>query len=251
MNLLVFAGASEGRALAERLLDLPVRATLCVATEYGGEQLEDFADRFAVRIGRMDAGEMHALMDGTAYDLVIDATHPYAEVASAAIRAAADAARVLRLRLGRGESPKRDCDYVDSAAAAAADLANSEGNILLTTGVKDLPAFTAVPGYPERMYLRVLPTLESLRECVARGFRRDHIIAMQGPFIRELNRALMRQFVIRHLVTKDGGVEGGFPEKIQAAEDLGVRVVVIGRPPEEDGQSLEMIISIILTKLEN
>ena len=55
---------------------------------------------------------------------------------------------------------------------------------------------------------------------------------MQGPFSREPNEAILRQYAIRYLVTKDGGSPGGFPEKAEAAEALGVKLIVIRRPHE-------------------
>ena len=55
---------------------------------------------------------------------------------------------------------------------------------------------------------------------------------MQGPFSYEMNRALMLQYDIRHIVTKESGSAGGFSEKISAAGDLGVSVHIIKRPEE-------------------
>ena len=250
MRLLLFAGTTEGRALAERLRGLPVEAAICVATGYGGEMLDDLSGRFAVHVGRMDAAAMRTLMKDAGYRYVVDATHPYAVAVSANIREAAAAAGVPLLRLLRRESPAGTCTYVESAAAAATAVADTTGNVLLAVGVKELSAYTAIPGYADRIYPRVLPSVESVRECADLGFRRGHIIAMQGPFSRELNLALMRQFAIAVMVTKDGGIEGGFPEKMLAAEEAGVRVIVIGRPPERQGQSLDEILAIIREKLE-
>lgn len=59
-----------------------------------------------------------------------------------------------------------------------------------------------------------------------------NILALQGPFSYALNRALLEQFSIRFLVTKDGGAAGGFAEKAQAAADTGVQLIVIRRPAE-------------------
>lgn len=250
MNLLLFAGAAEGRILAERMADLPIRATICVATGYGSEMLSGFDKRFTIRAGRMTGEEMRSLMLETACDCVVDATHPYATAASANIRQAAAEAGIPRLRLQRQASPKEECIYVDSAAAAVEALARLEGNVLLTTGAKELAVFTGVPEYAERIYPRVLPTVESVGACAELGFRRSHIIAMQGPFTRELNLAVMRQFAIAVIVTKDGGSEGGFPEKMLAAAEAGVRAVVIGRPPEEKGLSLEEVVAAIQAKAE-
>lgn len=54
---------------------------------------------------------------------------------------------------------------------------------------------------------------------------------MQGPFSRELNHALFRHFETTLMVTKDSGEAGGVDEKIEAAWDLGIEVVMIERPP--------------------
>ena len=51
----------------------------------------------------------------------------------------------------------------------------------------------------------MLPRADSLSACGAAGVPASHVIAMQGPFSRELNEALIRQFRIAYLVTKDGG----------------------------------------------
>ncbi len=65
-------------------------------------------------------------------------------------------------------------------------------------------------------------------------------MAVQGPFSREMNAAQLREYDCRLLVTKDGGKEGGFEEKLAAAAQTGARAAVIRRP-EETGLSLEEI----------
>lgn len=249
MKLLLFAGTTEGRVFAERLCELPVQATICVATDYGGEVLEDVAERFAIRVGRLGAEGMRALM-GEGFHCVVDATHPYAIVASDTIREAAALVGLPYLRLVRSESDDAFCTRVESAAAAAELLVGLHGKVLLTTGAKELVAYTVVPDYADRMYVRVLPMAESIESCVALGFRRSHVVAMQGPFSRELNYALLRHFGIAVMVSKDGGVAGGFAEKMLAAADAGVHAVVIGRPAVADGYTLDDMVAHIRERLE-
>jgi precorrin-6x reductase len=62
---------------------------------------------------------------------------------------------------------------------------------------------------------------------------------MQGPFSRELNRAMFTAAGAAILVTKNSGPQGGFAEKLDAAGDLGMRVALLTRPVEPDGMSLE------------
>ena len=88
---------------------------------------------------------------------------------------------------------------------------------------------------------RVLPGMESLAACEAAGIPKKNIIAMQGPFGKELNCAILRQYGIRWMVTKNGGGPGGFAEKLQAAAECGAGVIVIARP-QELGQSAEEIL---------
>ena len=94
---------------------------------------------------------------------------------------------------------------------------------------------------PARLYPRVLPTLAGITACEAAGIPHRNILAMQGPFTQELNAALLRQFRISYMVTKDGGVAGGFAEKAEAAAQCGVQLIVLRRP-EEQGESTETIL---------
>ena len=79
----------------------------------------------------------------------------------------------------------------------------------------------------------MLPLASSLEACQAAGVPSSHILALQGPFSQELNEALIRQYHIEYLVTKDGGPAGGFAEKAAAAKAAGIGLVLIRRPRED------------------
>jgi precorrin-6A/cobalt-precorrin-6A reductase len=61
------------------------------------------------------------------------------------------------------------------------------------------------------------------------GIKSPNILALQGPFSHELNKAIFNQYRIDVVVTKDSGKIGGVPEKIQAAMETGIDTVVIQR----------------------
>ena len=245
-KVLLFGGTGEGRALAEWLAAEGVPHTVCVATEYGEALLPPGG---TAHVGRMDRGEMEALMRAGGFSLVLDATHPYAAEATENIRAAAEGAGLPCLRLARRTDGEKDALQADTMAEAADRLADLPGSVLLTTGSKELDPF-ARPGLAERCYPRVLPMVGSLARCLELGFPPKNVICMQGPFSKELNAALIRQYGIKTLVTKDTGAAGGFPEKAAAAKETGCALLVVARPREEEGLTLEEMKEEILRRLE-
>lgn len=237
MKLVIFSGTTEGREFSRAAAALGAAVTVCVATDLGAEE-QGSAPGVTVHAGRLDADEMAALLRDAA--LCVDATHPYATEATHNIRAAAGMAGVEYHRLLRRASELPAGSVVlPGAGEAAAYLADKAGRILLTTGAKELPAFATLD--PARLYPRVLPTLAGITACEAAGVPHRNIIAMQGPFTLGLNVALMRQFEIDYLVTKDGGAQGGFAEKAEAAAQCGAQLIVLRRP-DEQGETAETIL---------
>ncbi len=243
MKIVVFGGTTEGRALSRLLAGAGAELTVCVATDYGREE-QGSCPGVTVRTGALDAEEKRALLGGAA--LCVDATHPYAAHVTASVRAACAEAGVEYLRLLRPPSYTGEAVVVPDAEAAAAYLREREGAVLLTTGAKELAAFRGLD--PARLCPRVLPCRESLAACEALGIPRRNIIAMQGPFSRELNAAMLRHFGARYLVTKDGGAPGGFPEKAAAAAETGATLVVLRRP-EESGLGFDEVLELCMTRL--
>lgn len=127
---------------------------------------------------------------------------------------------------------------VNSVEEAVDYLEQTQGNILITTGSKELDKYTRLTNYKERCYARVLSVLPSVMQSIDLGFSGKHLIAMQGPFSREMNLALLHQTEAKYFVTKESGKNGGFAEKLEAAEQAGAVLLVIGRPIEE-GLSVE------------
>ena len=236
MEILLFGGTTEGRMLARWLDERGQRVTYCAATGYGGALAPEGAG-ITVRTGRLDRAGMAALLGTGHFGCAVDATHPYDPLVRA--KAIAGEAGVPYLRLVReGVSDDESWIHAPDAKTAAEMLLGMEGNILLTTGSKELDCY-AVPGLRERVFPRVLPAPDSLNRCLELGFPPAHIICMQGPFSKELNTAMMEQFNISVMVTKASGGTGGFWEKAAAARDVGAALLVIDRPCRETGLSLE------------
>lgn len=236
---IVFAGTTEGYALCEFLAENRVSVYACAATEYGGSLLQE-NEFLHVSAGRLKTEDMEELFRKENPEIVLDATHPYAAEVTKNIRTACESAGVLYQRILRPEGEKNsEAIYVESTEEAAAFLSGTEGNIFLTTGSKELAKFTGIPDYKERLFARVLSILSVIRSCAELGIEGKHLIGMQGPFSAEINEAMLRQFQCSYLVTKDTGLAGGFPEKMEACQRCGVTPVIIGRPLKEEGLSLQ------------
>lgn len=231
MRAVVFGGTSEGEEIAFRLADAGLDVTVCVATEYGDE-CQERTGKLQVMAGRQDAEQIEDTVRGS--DVCIDATHPYADIASENIRQGCSNAGVRLMRYVRPEdSLDEDVVIAGDAAGAAQVLKSISGNVLLTTGAKELKAFSELD--TSRLYPRVLPLESSLSSCREAGIPARNIIAMQGPFIEEMNNAIIRQYDIKAMVSKNSGKAGGFEEKLKACRKNGCILIVIGRPIREEG----------------
>lgn len=238
-EILIFAGTTEGRQLSECLADAGIRHTVCVATEYG-EIVQKEHPFVSVHCGRMDREEIHAFLKARDYAAVVDATHPYAKIVTDNIKAALSGMDIPYFRLRREfgkESGYENITYFESNEACADALKQMPGNILLTTGSKELPVYAGVTELKDRLYVRVLPGLESIGICMEQGIAGKQILALQGPFTAEMNEAMIRQYQIGCLVTKQSGRTGGFQEKLEAAKNADIPVYVIGRAEEPEGSS--------------
>lgn len=244
-HFLIFAGTTEGRKLTEYFLSKETALTVCTATEYGKILLPEHSLLTAIS-KRLDDKEMYELMEKNQFDGVFDCTHPYAVIVSENIKKAAKKANLEYYRILRPKEEIEDEDnivYVASMEEAVEYLSNTEGNILTTTGSKELSKMLALPNYKERVYARILSNPEMVKDSFELGFQGKHLICMQGPFSEEMNRAMIHQFDIRYVLTKNSGKVGGFIEKVNSAKETGTILVVIGRPTvETDGYVLDEIL---------
>ncbi len=252
IRCIVFSGTTEGRTISDALSAHRMKHIVCVAGNYGEEMMSKDPYR-EVHVGRMDADAMKEFfkISGTGKDtLIIDATHPYASEVTANIKSACNDAKLEYVRVIRSGDESVAAGYPKYANAAdcAKALNKTDSNILLTTGSKELGVYceNVSKEVLERTYVRVLPSIESLELCEKAGIEKTHIIAMHGPFSKDMNAALIRQYSIKHLVTKESGGAGGFEEKIMAAREEGITAHIIERPSKEEGVSMEAALSMIV-----
>lgn len=247
-HILLFAGTTEGRILAEYLNTLKIATHACVATEYG-EQLLLNLQYVETTSTRLTADDMIALINQETFSVVIDATHPYATIVSTNIQAACQATNTTYYRVIRESSEllinSKHTVFVDSVEEAVTYLKKTSGNIFVTTGSKELNAYTQLPDFENRVYARTLSSPNVVKECYELGIQGKHLICMQGPFSLELNYAMLLHTDAKYLVTKESGLPGGFAEKIGAAKQAGVTCIIIGRPKDVKGYTLDEMKEVI------
>jgi precorrin-6A/cobalt-precorrin-6A reductase len=231
--IFMLCGTSDARELALTLSCHGLPLVASVVTPSAAERLE--AAAILTAVGRLDRPGMISFLQEGNYSVVVDASHPFALEAHANAMAAAKALglpyfRYERRSLHYDSHPRLIC--VDSYEAAARKAKQLKGSVMLTTGGKTLEIFAEqLLGDPEvRLTVRLLPCLENIEKCLALGIEQRNIIGMQGPFSREMNEAMYRQYGTQVMITKESGAEGSLDEKLHAALDMGLYVILITRP---------------------
>ena len=230
--IFVIAGTEDGRELAGFLLNNGFEVTASVVSSYGKALLERY-EGIKINDKKLDENELVELLLTGDFEILVDASHPYAVNISQNAMAACHKADVPYIRYERGSmmfaySKIFHVASYEEAATKAADLGK---NIFLTTGSRNLKIFVESPALREcNLIARVLPTAEVLIECEKLGFNPQNIVAMQGRFSTELNMELFKHYKADVIVSKDSGQIGGVDTKLIAAEKLNLPVVLIDRP---------------------
>lgn len=236
--ILLLAGTSDARELAVYLSQAGLMVLATVVTDSAASSLRE-AGIEAVT-GRLDPAGFAAIAEERGASAIVDASHPFAEEAS---RNAMEAARlssvpyirferkhsVLEAQSDNGTAP---VVFVGDYAEAAEYAAAKRGVVMLTTGSKTLPVFTERLLGLEGVTLiaRMLPRSDNMELCERLGVSQRHIVAMQGPFSKELNMTLFAHYGVTLMITKESGAVGSVDEKLEAAREMGIETVIIGRP---------------------
>lgn len=241
-HVLVLGGTGEGRELAGRLSE---RAGVVVTSSLAGRVREPLLPPGRVRIGGFGGAEglAHWLREHRV-DALIDATHPFASVisdnAAAASRATGVPAIILQ-RPGWREQAGDRWERVPDLATAAAHLPRLGRRAFLTIGRQEVGAFAAVADvwFLVRAVEPPAPPLPP----------RHEVLLARGPFDLDGELALMREWGIDVVVTKDSGGPAT-RAKLDAARALGLPVLVAERPPPPLGAAVAESVEAALDWLD-
>ncbi len=230
-RVLLLAGTSEARQLAGQLAKVnnlePIASLAGVTREPRGYPVETRTGGF----GGADGLERYIV--ARHIDLIVNATHPFAEMMSANAAAAAKATDTPLLRLLREPWQPTDGDrWLEVAGVADAVAAlPDEARVLFATGGGSVEQIAAAG--PRAGLWGAVRLIEPINQPFP--LQRGEFILAQPPFSFEQELELMRRLEITHLVTKNAGGNSG-QAKLRAARTLGLEVVVVRRPRQPAGQ---------------
>jgi len=218
MRVLLLGGTAEARALAAEL-----NPDVTVVSSLAGRVPDPALPVGEVRIGGFGGVDgLRRWLRDEGVDAVVDATHPFAA------RITANAARACReealphVVLARPAWPPGDAIVVDSDVEAANVVArNHYARVFLTTGRSGSAAFAGVDAW---FLIRAVTAPDDVELPP-----RHHLLLSRGPYRYADERKLLEEYRIDALVTKNSGGDMT-RDKVAAADDLGIPVVMVQRP---------------------
>ncbi len=221
----VIGGTSDATTLATLLKQKGFQLLVSTTTDYGTQRIMDLDVKIVQK--KLEIAEMVHLINDNQIHTVIDTSHPYAEVVSRNAIEACSQSNTKYIRYERAQKQSEVASYYPGYDEMIKYLVQTKGNILLTSGSKNIHLFRDLK---ERIVARVLPVEESIHQCKEAGLQAHQIIATKGRVSKETNIALMQEYQIEHLVSKDSGEAGGMKEKLEAAIDLDIDIHILERP---------------------
>lgn len=233
----IIGGTCEAVELAEKIGDRN-KYIITAATE----REKEFIDNENLIICRMDAVGMKDFINHNSIKLILDVSHPYAFEVTKNAKEAAEKCNIEYIRYARRKTvDKEGCIYLNTIEDCLEFLKTVNGCVFFTTGSKNIKEFETVRG-KNRFVYRVLPALESIKECLRSNVKMKDIIAALGPYSEALNTAMFGEYAAEYVVMKDSGSQGGTDQKIRACRRLNIKAVIIGRKDEEGINGIDDVI---------
>lgn len=247
MNVMVMAGTKDAARIIKKLSNTGKFNILATTTTPYGADIAKSAGADEVISKGLTEEELVEVIKTNKIDVLVDATHPFAANAT---RNAIKSSKITGITYLRFERPKekfKENDLIhevssfEEAALKAKEV--NEGRVLHLAGVSTLEPVIEKIDSP-RLFARVLPSVDSIQKCIDMGLKQENIIAMQGTFSKNFNKALIKEYSISLIITKESGETGGTLSKISAALELGIDIVLITRPIVSELQNKDIFTDI-------
>ncbi|BBM46192.1 precorrin-6A reductase [Leptotrichia trevisanii] len=243
MKIWIIGGTKDSRNILNEILKIGENdIIISTATEYGGKLLENVAKNKNVHVisEKLNVLQIEEMILEKNIDLIIDASHPYAQNISNTVISMVS---YLNERVTQEKKVKyirferKMVDYGNKNIFKFQDLQEiikflrqfENKTILSTLGSNTLAEIKEV-GEKNRLFVRILPTTSSIQNAEELGYLPKNIIAMQGPFSKNMNVVMLQDLKIDYLITKESGETGGELQKVKACQECGVTILAIKRP---------------------
>lgn len=227
-KVLIFGSTPEGREAAQALRRRGRQVVMSVTSEYARSLLPI---GIICHVGKLDAEDMLAFVREVAPHRILDATHPYAVVASQNILHAANELGIPYEQAhfeDVEEGWREGVEWVYTPEEMVRAVQRESCNILLGIG-NDIIRDFGLPVDMSRLFPRIAPIPQSLADCLKLGFPPENIIAMQAPFSKALTMALFDEKNIGAVVVRDATGSNYLHEMVIPALERGAHVIMFGK----------------------
>lgn len=236
----IIGGTSEARKLIDKLSD-SCEYVVTIATQGG----RDFFDSKNLFVGRLTKAQMLEFAIKNKVDTLVDLSHPYAKVVSENAKEVCKKLEIKHIRYVREKASFYDSGtYLNSYDDCYEYLKTIKGTVFFTTGSKNIPNFEKTK-VNNRFVYRILPSTESMIISEKENVHMRDLVAMVGPFSKEMNKEMLKYFDADYCVLKDSGSAGGTLEKLEACKELGIEAIIIGRDEEMGITDIDKILKMI------
>jgi len=236
MKIMLLGGTKDSINIIEHIKDNYDASILTTTTtEYGARLAREGGSDMTIA-RPLPKDEIIEIIEKNDIDILIDATHPFAEHIT---QTSISIANELNMPFIRFERPITNFENVDTSrirfvnsfddAGKLIEKEFSHGNVLHFAGantMKDIVKYVSA----ERFYPRILKVENSIRKCEELNIDPSHIIPMTGAATCKENIELIEKYDACVMITKESGAIGGVIDKIDAANEKNIAVVMIIRP---------------------
>lgn len=248
MRIFLLGGTKDSVNIIEHVKDnYDAHILTTTTTEYGAKLANEGGSDDTIARPLLKDEITEIFLEGN-FDVLIDATHPFAEHIT---QTSSSIAKELEIPYIRFERPTTDLTNVDTSRIhyvnsfdEAGKLIESDfpkGNVMHFAGANtmgDVLKYVST----ERFYPRILKVASSIEKCERLNVNPDHIIPMNGAATKQENIELIERYGASVMITKESGEIGGVIEKIEAANEKDVAIIMIQRP-KIDGLNKNDIVS--------
>lgn len=206
MNVMVMAGTKDAANIIKRLSSTGKFNILATTTTSYGADIAKAAGADEIISKGLTLEELVEVIKTNDITILIDATHPFAAIATHNAVKSSNMTRIKYLRFERPLEDFKENDLIhevssfEEAALKAKKL--TKGRVLHLAGVSTLKTIIEKID-SSRLFARLLPSVDSIQKCIDMGLKQENIIAMQGVFSKKFNKTLFEEYDISLIITKE------------------------------------------------